>query len=333
MVLGRAGLPSISERLDYLATVSFDRWMSRHLKECDVFHSLSQFATASQITARQRYRALTVCDRGSTHIVHQARILAEEYDLLNIPFRGIDERLVRRELTEYENADLIFVPSTFVLKTFVAQGIPEHKIRLNPFGVDLSVFHPVPKTDDVFRVMYVGALSVRKGIVYLLEALAELKLPRFELVLIGSRLKEMRSVLARYEGRFRYVGLVPNTELFKYYSTSSVFVIASIEEGLAMVQGQALACGLPVIATVNTGAEDLFTDGVEGFIVPIRDPEAIRDRILRLYRDPELRREMSRAALRRVTSMRGWADYGERAVAYYKTELTRRDEMSSASVD
>ena len=92
----------------------------------------------------------------------------------------------------------------------------------------------------------------------------------------------------------------------------------SIEEGLALVQGQAMACGLPVIATTNTGAEDLFTDGVEGFIVPIRDPEAIREKLLRLYHDPELREEMSRAALSRVQSMAGWDDYGVRAEPYLR---------------
>ena len=70
-----------------------------------------------------------------------------------------------------------------------------------------------------------------------------------------------------------FLGVVGQERLAELMSTSHVMVLPSIEEGLALVQGQAMACGCPVIASTNTGAEDLFTDGVEGFVVPIRDPE------------------------------------------------------------
>jgi alpha-maltose-1-phosphate synthase len=79
---------------------------------------------------------------------------------------------------------------------------------------------------------------------------------------------------------------------------------------MALVQGQAMACGCPVIATTNTGASDLFTDGIEGFIVPIRDPEALTARMQQLADDPALQASMSEAALRRVRSIGGWGDYG-----------------------
>jgi glycosyltransferase involved in cell wall biosynthesis len=332
MALGRFGLGSVATRLNYLATLSFDRWMSQRIEECDVFHSLSQFGVQSHQVAKERYGALTVCDRGSSHMLYQCRILAEEYDRLGLSFEEADRRLVARELAEYDCADLIFVPSEFVYRTFVNHSVPEYKLRKNPYGVDLKLFRPVLKPDDIFRVIYVGALSIRKGIPYLLEALAGLRLPKFELWLIGTSLSEVRPILARHEGGFRYLGVVPRTELYRYYSQGSVFVMASVEEGLAMVQAQAMACGLPVIATTNTGAEDLFTDGVEGFIVPIRDPEAIRDKVLYLYENPELREEMSRAALRRVRSICGWNDYGERAVAIYQEALGRRGSGAAAAV-
>jgi len=323
MVLGRLGLPSVASRLNYVAAVSFDRWMSARIEPCEVFHSLSQFAVESQQVAKQRFGALTVCDRGSTHILYQRRILAEEHERLGQPFQETDQRLLERELAEYEFADLIFVPSKFVYGTFVEYNVPERKLRKNPYGVDLRVFKPTPRTDDTFRAIYVGALSLRKGIPYLLEALAGVRLPKFELCLIGPLFPQVRSFLARYEGGFRYLGVIPRTELHRYYSQGSVFVMASIEEGLAMVQAQAMACGLPLIATTNTGCEDLISDGVEGFVVPIRDPEAIRERVLRLYRDPDLREEMSRAALRGVTS-RGWNEYGDRAARFYGESLSEK---------
>ncbi len=89
-------------------------------------------------------------------------------------------------------------------------------------------------------------------------------------------------------------------------------VLPSIEEGLALVQAQALACGCPVIASTNTGGEDLFTDGVEGFIVPIRDADAITRGLELLAGDADLQARMSEAALQRVRKLGGWEDYGDR---------------------
>jgi glycosyltransferase involved in cell wall biosynthesis len=203
-------------------------------------------------------------------------------------------------------------------------GVPETKLRKVSYGVDLNLFRSARKRDETFRVLYVGALSLRKGIPHLLEALAGLDLPNFELCLIGSVPSEIRPLLAKYENEFRYLGVIPRADLYKYYSQSSVLVIPSVEEGLALVQAQAMACGLPIIATINTGAEDLFTDGAEGFIVPIRNPEAIREKVLYLYENPDLRDRMAAAALSRVRALGGWDTYGERITDCYRGALARR---------
>ena len=98
-----------------------------------------------------------------------------------------------------------------------------------------------------------------------------------------------------------------------------------------MVQAQAMACGVPVIATENTGAADLFTDGVEGFIVPIRDAGAIREKILALYENPAMREQMGEAALARVRKLGGWDDYGVRAADYYLQALETRASEANAN--
>ncbi|MDT7920307.1 MAG: glycosyltransferase family 4 protein [Meiothermus sp.] len=324
MLAARLGLHGVPERWDYWVHETFDRWMASRLEPCEVFHCLSGFGIHAHRVARERYGALTVCDRGSSHILYQDEILAEEHARWGIPYRPIDRRIVERELQEYEFCDRIFVPSSFAYRSFVQKGVPEAKLVKIPYGVDLSLFRPVPKEDDVFRVVYVGALSLRKGIPDLLEAVCALRLPRFEVWLIGGCLPEVRPFLRKYEGRYRYLGVIPRKELYRYYSQGSVFVIASVEEGLALVQAQAMACGLPVIATTNTGAEDLFTDGVEGFIVSIRNPEAIREKVLYLYQHPEIRKEMAHAALRRVQAMEGWGRYGSAVVQAYKSALSQR---------
>ncbi len=319
--LCRARLPW---EIDWMVTETFGSWMARRLEPCDVFHSLSGYGLRAHRVARERYGALTVCDRGSSHILYQQEILAQEHSLRKMPFRLFDSRIVERELQEYEECDLISVPSDFVHGTFVAKGVAKEKLRVVPYGVDLKVFRPVPKRDTTFRVIYVGALSLRKGIQYLLQAVERLSLPDFELWLIGAPYPEIKPLLHKSAGAVSYLGAIPRTELFSYYSQGSVFVIASIEEGLALVQAQAMACGLPIIATTNTGASNLFTDGQEGFIIPIRDPEAIREKILYLYEHPDVRDSMAEAARQRVLRIGGWDEYGSHMLSVYEDALSCR---------
>ena len=310
--------------VNWMVIDTFGKWLARRLEPCDVFHSLSSFGLRAHRIARERYGALTVCDRGSSHIVYQDQILAEEHALWQVPYRPADPRVVERELQEYEECDLITVPSDFVYRTFVEKALPSEKLRLVPYGVDLTLFRPIPKRDKTFRVIFAGQMSLRKGIAYLLQAVEPLRLPDFELWLIGGLDPNVKPFLERYRGSFGYVGLIHRTDLFSYYSQGSIFVLPSVEEGLALVQAQAMACGLPVIATTNTGAASLFTDGQEGFIVPIRDPEAIREKILYLYEHHDVREAMAQAARQRVQRLGGWEDYGNRMVSTYQDALPRR---------
>jgi glycosyltransferase involved in cell wall biosynthesis len=190
--------------------------------------------------------------------------------------------------------------------------------------VDLSEFRPGTKNDNIFRVIFVGSASIRKGIGYLLRAVEPLVRKRqCELWLVGPLDPAARHILERYRDIFKFKGPCPRKELWRLFSQSSVLALASVEEGLALVQAQAMACGIPVIATVNTGAEDLFTNGIEGFIVPIRSPEAIREKIEWMIANPSLHRQMADAALDRVKSIGGWDQYGERVNSVYR-ELAGR---------
>ncbi|MDB5108516.1 MAG: hypothetical protein JWM69_1457, partial [Candidatus Binatus sp.] len=110
----------------------------------------------------------------------------------------------------------------------------------------------------------------------------------------------------------------------RHYSQASVLVVPSIQEGLALVQAQAMACGVPVIATENAGAADLFSDGVEGFIVPPRDPRAIREKLQTMIENPSMRDQMGEAALARVRAIGGWEDYGQRAVNFHRDAIAAR---------
>src|SRR5579863_413733 len=167
------------------SAITFDHYVARNLPDCDLFCGLSGSATRSGRVAKKR-GIRYVCDRGSSHISFQNQILTEEFDRHGIRFRGIDPTVMEREEEEYENADAITVPSTFALNTFVERGIKREKLRLVPYGVDLSRFKPVwrpPKNS--FQVLFVGSLSIRKGIKYLIQAFDRLETARKHLTLAG----------------------------------------------------------------------------------------------------------------------------------------------------
>lgn len=231
----------LQKALAWPTTELFDVWLASQVATCDVFHCLSGIGLRAHRIAKSRYRALTVCDRGSSHISYQDDLLREEFKRWGIPYQGTDPRVIAKEQAEYEECDLISVPSEFVRRSFIERGIPSAKVTKIPYGVNLRQFHPVARQNKTFRVLYVGQIAIRKGIPYLLEALATLRAPNFELVLIGSILPEATGFLARYGDGFKYLGPKPRAELYHYYSQASVFVIASIEEGMAMVMAQAMA--------------------------------------------------------------------------------------------
>jgi glycosyltransferase involved in cell wall biosynthesis len=228
---------------------------------------------------------------------------------------------MEKEQAEYDECDRITVQSTFAWQSFVDRGVAADKLIKLPLGVDLRMFRQIPKRDSTFRVLYAGTMSLRKGIPYLLEAIESLRLPNFEFAVNGSISPEVKHIVARHADRIRFLGTRPFNELYQVYSQASVFVLPTVEDGFAKVINEAMACGVPVIATTNCSASDVFTDGVEGFIVPIRDPAAIRDRILMLYENPSLRARMAEAALRRAKADGGWTGYGERATAAYSEAL------------
>ena len=274
----------------------------------------------------QRRGGVWILNRGSIHILTQKEIALAEYGRwkLAAPKTYFDPWMVERGLAEYDEADAIVVPSRFARRTFVERGVDPESVHVCPYGVDLSMFRPEPRVDCKFRVLFVGAMSVRKGLPYLFEALGPLiRSGAVELWLVGAT-PEGASILDRNADLFTYHGVQPRSRLSWFFSQATVLILPSLEEGLALVQAQALACGTPVISTANAGAEDLFTDGVEGFIIPPRDPAAIRDRVERLLDDPALLTRMKSAALERVRSLGGWARYGQTARQIYRRVLQRR---------
>ncbi len=299
-------------------------WAARHLDDVEIVDTLSGWGLEAG-AAVQRRGGRHVCSRGSSHILFQKAILEDEFARWSCPKHGgFPDWVVARELAEYESADAIAVPSRFVLRTFLEHGVPARKLHLCPYGANLSLFSPRPRHDGRFRVLFVGSVSIRKGIGYLLEAVRPLvRRNRLDLWLVGAVSREARALLDRHGDLFTHKGFVHSSRLAETYSQGSVLVLPSVEEGLGRVQVQAMACGLPVIATANTGVEDLLTDGKEGFVVPIRDSGAIRERLEWMLEHPAERERMAEAALQRVAALGGWQAYGAAVDRTYRALLDR----------
>ncbi len=304
----------------YLLREFFDRRASGRLAEGDLLIGWSSFSLHTLREAKRRGMK-TILERGSTHILYQRKILSEEYE--RIGFRGVlpHPAVVEKELREYEEADYIEVPSSLAKATFINQGVAEEKIIQGFRAANLEDFRQIEKRDSIFRVVFAGCLCLRKGVQYLLRAFRELDLPDSELLLIGDVSDEMRPILKRYAGTFKYVGSMSRSALYRYFSQGSVFVMPSIEEGMAVVQLQAMACGLPLVCTTNTGGEDIIEDGREGFIVPIRDLEILKEKLLFLYRHPLIRKEMGARAKVRIKDGFSWDDYGSFIAGEYRKIL------------
>ena len=203
-----------------------------------------------------------------------------------------------RQKEEWRLADLIVCASSFLIESLRQYHVPEAKLRLVPYGIPLERFSPrqrgEPRTSGELHILFAGGVNLRKGAPYLLEALRRLNSSKVEARFAGAVALDP-APLRPYQGMATFLGAVPRNKMMELYDWADLFVLPSICEGSALVTYEALASGIPVIATPNTGA--WVRDGVDGVIVPIRDVNALTGAIERFCKDPEFLKFCSRHAL------------------------------------
>lgn len=251
----------LREHADQALLEAIDRAVIAMLEPCDVVVAMSGIAVRALDYARRHFGARIFVERSSVHILEQRDILQR------IPGTRADfaDRFrYERELVSYALADTITVPAQHVYDSFIARGFRPEQLFLNPFGVSLDTFKPTPAPARDARptILTTGSWSLQKGCDVLVEAWR--KLPGVRLLHVGS----VVDCQLPDDPLFEHVDAVPQRELPRYYAQGHVFVLASRQEGLAVVQAQALACGLPLVCTTMTGGAQLkpWT----------RDPDAVR---------------------------------------------------------
>ncbi len=327
-LIGRSFLNKIFNLEDYLIEY-FDKKAKKliNFDDLDILIGWSSFSLKSFNLAKNK-KCLKILERGSTHIDFQNEIMKKEYKINNLKPRLISEYIVEKEKMEYEIADYITVPTEFARQTFLEKGFSNNKIIKIPYGVNLKEFKKQNiknSNDNKFRIIYTGALSLRKGIIYLLKTFDDLNLENSELLLIGNIDNEMRSVINKFKSNKKIIfkQSVKQSELIKYYSISNIFVTCSIEEGLSMVQLQAMASGLPVLCTPNSGGEEIVDDGINGYILPIRDIEKLKEKILYLYNNQSVCFDMGNKAKIKISDNFSWESYGKNVISTYQKLLKK----------
>jgi len=292
----------------------FDAWVAARLPASDVFHGWSAMSLCSLRKAKRRGMA-TVVERASSHPDNQLRLLREEYARWNVPLR-VPRRNYERTVQEFEEADYITTPSVYARQSLIDAGIPERRLLNLPFGADPKRFQPATaRIPHPFRAIFAGQVSVRKGVPYLLEAWARLEWFDAELWIVGGVTPDFAPLRHRwsYLNGVRFIDHTP--QLARLFQQSDVFVFPSIEEGSALVPYEAMACGLPILTTPNAGS--VARNGIDGFIVPIRDVDALCDGLQRLRDDEALRSQMSRSALAWASEFT-WDRYRSRLLSAYE---------------
>lgn len=291
-----------------------------HLNGLDAIYGYEDEAATTFEVAKQR-GITCLYDLPIPYYKTSQRIQAEEAEIFPeltpaMPAVHEPEWKLKRKQKEVELADHIFVASSMSEKSLIDIGVTPGKISVIPYGAPVEYFQPQPKLDPTFRVLYTGRLSPRKGAHYLLQAWKELKLPSAELLIVGSNMMPS-NWFKIYQDYCRHVPSVSHMALNQYYCEADVLVFPSLVEGFGMVITEAMACGIPVITTPNTAGPDLITDGVEGFIVPIRNVEALKEKLEWCYKHRKELVEMGQAARLKAEELT-WKNYCKKLVETIK---------------
>lgn len=215
-----------------------------------------------------------------------------------------------RKDAELALADVVFVASSFTRRTLSEAADFTGAVVVVPYGS--PIFQPASPisrrgSGKKLRVLFVGSLGQRKGLSYLFAA-CRLVAGAVTLTVIGRKPSQTCTALDRELKDVRWIPSCPHQQILTEMAAHDVFVFPSLFEGFGLVLLEAMAMGLPVITTAHTAGPDLLHEGVEGFIVPIRDSAAIAARLEQLHRNPGLLGAMSQAAQQRARAFT-WDNY------------------------
>ena len=308
----------------------FDKFVAGHFAKKvsgDLFIGWANGCLDSLLVAKSK-GMVTVVEAGSMHIAAQEEILSKEFARHQKTAPVVLPENKERMLKEYKLADFIAVPSEHVRQSFVAAGIPKKKLIKNPYGCNVEKFATKNQktTKGPMIFIFVGMVSLQKGIFYLLSAWKKLRLAPSvaQLHFVGNVSSECVQFVKNVadDKSIVFHGSVKQDALVKYYDQSHVLILPSLQEGLAMVIGEAMANGLLVIASKNSGGYELFLDKKEGLLIDSGSVDQICEKINWCLENREQVIQMGCAA-KEVAKNYTWQSYGEKAIQNYQEILEK----------
>jgi glycosyltransferase involved in cell wall biosynthesis len=316
LLLAAGGSPSFAHEIN---NRMFDRRVGKTFGHAKIYHFVNTLGAWSAERARSQ-GLVVVCDTRQEHPEFQRAVLLKEAQKREVSIVP-DLRMERRMIRELSFSHHVIVPSEYCKRTLVAYGCPAEHISILPYGVDLEMFKPVQRRPRAgpTRLLFVGTLSLRKGVLYLLEAMRLLNSRKFELTCIGTVDPSIKRLLQPFKSDFVFIPSMPKVDLVRSYATFDAFILPSLADAFPLVILEAAASGLPVIATDHVGSADWLRKTGGGLIVPSGQTAALADAIEKLS-DPDLRMSMSRANIEARGSLH-WKHYESNLVSIYRRAI------------
>lgn len=318
-------IPLIGSKIPYniVSDIFFDYLASRQIEEkIDFFIGFNNFCEI-QFKHYKTQGVKLFLEQRIAHVDTEIEIYLKEFG--EIP-QNLSKTMIERKKREYELADYILVPSSFVEESMINNGVAKEKILKIPYGYDPSIFKKdntvYKKENGKFTAIFVGQIGYRKGIKYLLEAVKSLSDNNnsIELILVGNVDQNIKPLLKEYKAYYKQLDFIPQNELIQLYNQSDVFIFPSLCEGSARVVYEAAACGLPLVVTHNSGT--FVENGKEGLIIKPFDAREIERALTLLKENRELKENMSSLALETVKGYT-WANYGVKLVEAINKVLSK----------
>lgn len=286
--------------------------VARHAADCDIIHAQWTLSAGAALLSR---------------LVHRRPVVVTLHgsDIFQVTRHWLGQKLTVQILKRC--AGIIAVSQALANATTTAVGVAPEAIRVIPDGVDVSQFKPGSDHREPL-ILYVGSLIKRKGVIYLLQAMAKIvtDYPAVTLIIVGDgperpALEQLAQTL-NLTGKVIFTGLLPSAQVREWLQRARLFVLPSVEEGLGVVLLEALACGTPIVASRVGGIPEVVTPPV-GRLVPPANATALAQAIDHLLGHDQTWQMMSQHARLRAETCYDWTRIGQQLIQIYEETLNR----------
>jgi glycosyltransferase involved in cell wall biosynthesis len=301
----------------------YGRMSCRYLKDATIFHVRSGSGRGGAIKKARKNGMKILVDHSTIHPIIMDKIFNSDINNQELEFSAHNPLWIE-VMKDCQIADTILVNSQFVKDTFIEAGYDSARIKVAYLGVredffDLKQDYHI---NDKLRILFTGGFGFRKGAEYALKAMQELERQGidYEFIVVGSH-DEAQPLIEKYPTKgLKLIGFVPQDDLKEYLATADIYLFPSLCEGCASSGMEAMAAGLPVIATHESGLP--IENGKNGIIVPSKDVESIVDAILTLKDNKSYRETLGKAAFQLISEHYTWEKYAEEVTKIYQDLLT-----------